>query len=94
MIMEKGHWRKYMFLQKFLKSQASSYIGDEDFVFFTDGLDVMFNNDVQLLKDVYLDYLKEEKVDISNTEANWPLLFKSDTNKWPPVGHFGHIKVR
>lgn len=87
-----GHWRKYLILDQFLKSEASNYIQEDDFVFFSDGLDVTFNGNVQHIKDIYYEYLKDEQFDTENT--HWPLLFNSEKNKWPPISLFNGIKVR
>nr|CAG4713020.1 unnamed protein product [Naegleria fowleri] len=85
-----GHWRKYLILDQFLKSEASNYIQEDDFVFFSDGLDVTFNGNVQHIKDIYYEYLKDEQFDTENT--HWPLLFNSEKNKWPPISLFNGIK--
>ncbi|KAG2372990.1 hypothetical protein C9374_012933 [Naegleria lovaniensis] len=88
-----GHWRKYIILDQFLKSEASNYIKEDDFVFFSDGLDVTFNGNVQHIKDVYYEYLKDENFDVEKREnENWPILFNSEKNKWPPLSLFKGIK--
>nr|CAG4717211.1 unnamed protein product [Naegleria fowleri] len=80
-----GHWKKYMILKKFLHSQASSYIDDEDYVFFFFFLDVMFYDNVQNAIDIYWKYLKDEGIDVErDRELNWPLLFNAEKNRFPP----------
>ena len=74
-----------MILKKFLHSQASSYIDDEDYVFFFFFLDVMFYDNVQNAIDIYWKYLKDEGIDVErDRELNWPLLFNAEKNRFPP----------
>ncbi|KAG2392891.1 hypothetical protein C9374_009468 [Naegleria lovaniensis] len=79
-----GHWKKYIILQKFLNSQASSYIDEEDYIFFSDGLDVMFYDHLQNAIEIYWKYLKDEGIDVErDRELNWPLLFNAEKNRAP-----------
>ncbi|KAG2378557.1 hypothetical protein C9374_008196 [Naegleria lovaniensis] len=87
-----GHWSKYIILDRFLSTSVSDYIREDDFVFFSDGLDVMVNGDLQQIKQIYFEYLKDENFDITNKNQDWPLLVNSEKNKWPPLELFKGIK--
>nr|CAG4709685.1 unnamed protein product [Naegleria fowleri] len=68
---------------------VSDYIHEEDFVFFFDGLDSMFTGDTKDMIHGYMEYLKEENFKELNASLDWPIIFNSERNKWPPEGEFG-----
>lgn len=84
-----------MILQKFLQSSASDYIGEEDLIFFSDGMDVMFYDDLQRAAYVYVKYLREEGIDVErDRDMDWPLLFNAEKNRHPPPYELkNYIKV-
>ncbi|KAF0984381.1 hypothetical protein FDP41_000280 [Naegleria fowleri] len=79
------HGKRNLILQKFLQSSASDYIGEEDLIFFSDGMDVMFYDDLQRAAYVYVKYLREEGIDVErDRDMDWPLLFNAEKNRHPP----------
>lgn len=54
----------------------------------------MFTGDTKDMIHGYMEYLKEENFKEMNASLDWPIIFNSERNKWPPEGEFGvFIKV-
>ncbi|EFC40128.1 predicted protein [Naegleria gruberi] len=89
-----GHGKKYYILEQFLNSKSSSYIKDDDFIFFADGMDVMFYDNLQRAVEIYISYLRLEGFDVErDREKDWPILFNAEKNRHPfPRNFYQFIK--